>query len=109
MAGPDRGLVGTMGPRTEKGFTLAGPGLQVFERKPKVDTAAATDTPHVEPVPPAVPAAPVIVATKVGTATVTKRRPMAGVQEAAVAGAVESGAPGVIGGTFTVRVSVCLR
>lgn len=27
-------LSGTMAERTEKGFTLAGPGLQVFERKP---------------------------------------------------------------------------
>lgn len=31
-----------MGPRTEKGFTLATPGLQVFERKPKAPVEAAS-------------------------------------------------------------------
>ena len=35
-------LAGTMGPRTEKGFTLENPGLQVFERKPKAPAAAAS-------------------------------------------------------------------
>ena len=35
-------LSGTMGPRTEKGFALANPGLQVFERKPKVPVEAAS-------------------------------------------------------------------
>jgi len=35
-------LTGTMGERTEKGFTLANPGLQVFERKPKVPAEAAS-------------------------------------------------------------------
>ena len=35
-------LSGTMGQHTEKGFTLAGPGLQVFERKPKVPAEAAS-------------------------------------------------------------------
>src|SRR5512143_1678585 len=34
-------LSGTMGPRTENGFTLAGPGLQVFARKPKAPAEAA--------------------------------------------------------------------
>src|SRR5512135_666548 len=34
-------LTGTMGARTEKGFTLANPGLQVFERKPKAPAEAA--------------------------------------------------------------------
>ena len=33
---------GTIGERTEKGFTLASPGLQVFERKPKVPAEAAS-------------------------------------------------------------------
>ena len=33
-------LVGAMGPRTERGFTLANPGLQVFERKPKASAQA---------------------------------------------------------------------
>ena len=35
-------LSGTMGARTEKGFTLANPGLQVFERKPKAPAEAAS-------------------------------------------------------------------
>ena len=35
-------LTGTMGPRTEKGFTLENPGLQVFERKPKAPAEAAS-------------------------------------------------------------------
>jgi sRNA-binding protein len=35
-------LTGPMGPRTEKGFTLANPGLQVFERKPKAPAEAAS-------------------------------------------------------------------
>ena len=35
-------LTGTMGERTEKGFTLANPGLQVFERKPKAPAEAAS-------------------------------------------------------------------
>lgn len=35
-------LSGTMGPRTEKGFVLANPGLQVFERKPKAPVEAAS-------------------------------------------------------------------
>jgi hypothetical protein len=72
-------LTGAMGERTEKGFTLANPGLQVFERKPKADTAMpVTDTPPAEPVAPSAPAAPVIVTTKAGTATVTvaKRAPL---------------------------------
>ena len=34
-------LTGAMGPRTEKGFTLANPGLQVFERKPKAPVEVA--------------------------------------------------------------------
>jgi hypothetical protein len=34
-------LSGTMGERTEKGFTLVNPGLQVFERKPKASAEAA--------------------------------------------------------------------
>src|SRR5512135_1802297 len=74
-------LTGTMGPRTEKGFTLAGPGLQVFEKKSKADTAVTTDTPPVpsEPAtPPPAPAAPATVTTGAGTATVTvtKRAPL---------------------------------
>ena len=35
-------LSGTMGARTEKGFTLANPGLQVFERKPKAPAEMAS-------------------------------------------------------------------
>jgi len=35
-------LTGTMGERTEKGFTLENPGLQVFERKPKAPTEATS-------------------------------------------------------------------
>ncbi len=35
-------LAGTMGPRTEKGFKLENPGLQVFERKLKAPAAAAS-------------------------------------------------------------------
>jgi len=35
-------LTGTMGERTEKGFALATPGLQVFERKPKAPAEAAS-------------------------------------------------------------------
>ena len=35
-------LTGTMGARTEKGFALANPGLQVFERKPKAPVEAAS-------------------------------------------------------------------
>ena len=33
-------LSGTMGARTEQGFALANPGLQVFERKPKAPPEA---------------------------------------------------------------------
>src|SRR5512135_2481933 len=69
-------LSGTMGERTEKGFTLAGPGLQVFEKKAKADTATTTDIPPAEPAPPPVPAAPVTVTTKAGTVTVAKRAPL---------------------------------
>ena len=75
-------LTGTMGERTEKGFALANPGLQGFEKKAKADTATpVTDTapvPAAESVPPPAPAAPVIVTTKAGTATVTvaKRAPL---------------------------------
>ncbi len=74
-------LTGTIGERTEKGFTLAGPGLQVFEKKAKADTATpVTDTapvPAAEPVPPPVPAAPITVTTKAGaTVTVAKRTPL---------------------------------
>ncbi|HYQ92688.1 MAG TPA: ProQ/FinO family protein [Candidatus Competibacteraceae bacterium] len=79
-------LSGSMGERNERGFTLAGPGLQVFEKKPKVpaDTTevAASAPPPASP-PPAEPAAPpppapVIVTTKAGaaTVTVTKRAPL---------------------------------
>jgi hypothetical protein len=35
-------LAGTMGTRTEKGFTLVNPGLQVFERQPKAPVEAAS-------------------------------------------------------------------
>ncbi len=35
-------LTGTMGARTEKGFVLTNPGLQVFERKPKAPVEAAS-------------------------------------------------------------------
>ena len=35
-------LSGTMGERTETGFALAGPDLQVFERKPKAPAEAAS-------------------------------------------------------------------
>ena len=35
-------LSGTMGERTEKGFTLTNPSLQVFERKPKAPAEAAS-------------------------------------------------------------------
>ena len=35
-------LTGTMGARTEKGFMLANPGLQVFERQPKASAEAAS-------------------------------------------------------------------
>src|SRR5512143_1842617 len=49
-------LSGTMGPRTEKGFTLAGPGLQVFEKKAKAAEATATaDTPAPPPLAPVAP------------------------------------------------------
>ena len=33
---------GTMGPRTDRGFRLENPGLQVFERKPKAPVEAAS-------------------------------------------------------------------
>ena len=33
-------LSGTLGERTDRGFTLANPGLQVFERKPKAPAEA---------------------------------------------------------------------
>jgi len=36
-------LVGAMGPRTEQGFTLANPGLQMFERKPKAPAEAPAE------------------------------------------------------------------
>jgi len=35
-------LTGTMGERTDRGFMLANPGLQVFERKPRVPAEAAS-------------------------------------------------------------------
>jgi len=41
-------LSGTMGPRTEKGFTLVTPGLQVFETRAKVADA----TPLKDTLPP---------------------------------------------------------
>lgn len=60
-------LSGTMGARTERGFTLANPGLQVFEKKPKT-----AETAKPEPAP-----TPVTVTTKTGTTvTVTKRTPL---------------------------------
>jgi hypothetical protein len=67
-------LSGTLGARTEQGFTLANPGLQVFERKPKVpaETAPAPPAEPVAPLPP--PAAPVTVTTGAGPATVTVTR-----------------------------------
>jgi sRNA-binding protein len=73
---------GTIGERTEKGFTLAGPGLQVFEKKAK--SAEATPQEETTPTPaspaeamtPPQPAAPVTVTTGAGTATVTKRAPL---------------------------------
>ncbi len=76
-------LTGTMGPRTEQGFALANPGLQVFEKQAKAAEATTTaDTPPAPPplaapVAPA-PAAPVTVTTGAGTATVTvtKRAPL---------------------------------
>ena len=76
-------LSGTMGERTDQGFTLAGPGLQVFEKKAKAAEATApADTPAppppLAPVAPPPPATPVIVTTGAGTATVTvtKRAPL---------------------------------
>ena len=79
-------LSGTMGERTDKGFTLASPGLQVFEKKAKAPAdapeVAASAPPPASP-PPAEPAAPpppapVIVTTQAGaaTVTVTKRAPL---------------------------------
>ena len=79
-------LSGTMGERTDKGFTLTGPGLQVFEKKLKAPADApeviASAPPPASP-PPAEPTAPpppapVIVTTKAGaaTVTVTKRAPL---------------------------------
>jgi sRNA-binding protein len=60
-------LTGTMGPRTERGFALATPGLQVFEKKAKAAEALA----------PSAPApAPVTVTPGAGTATVTQRAPL---------------------------------
>jgi sRNA-binding protein len=50
-------LSGTMGQRTEQGFQLANPGLQVFERQPKTSAEATSSTAEVPPVP--VVAAPV--------------------------------------------------
>ena len=49
-------LSGTMGARTEQGFALANPGLQVFERKPKAPaeatpTAVVADPAASAPVP----------------------------------------------------------
>jgi hypothetical protein len=35
-------LTGTMGPRTDRGFRLENPGLQVFERQPKAPVEAAS-------------------------------------------------------------------
>ena len=74
-------LSGTMGEHTEKGFALANPGLQIFEKKAKAAEAIPplVDTPPVpvapaEPVAPAKPAAPVTVTTGAGTATVTVTR-----------------------------------
>jgi hypothetical protein len=61
-------LSGTMGARTEKGFTLANPGLQVFERKPKVpgetadsqvEASAAAPTPMAPATPTPAPADPI--------------------------------------------------
>jgi hypothetical protein len=66
-------LSGTMGPRTEKSFTLATPGLQVFEKKAKAaDSLAPTaSAPTLAPAAPPPPATPVTVTTGAGTATVT--------------------------------------
>ena len=74
-------LSGTMGERTEQGFTLATPGLQVFERKAKAAEAPAPAVSEPAPVPaPAPPplTAPVTVITGAGpaTVTVTKRAPL---------------------------------
>jgi hypothetical protein len=49
-------LSGTMGARTEQGFALANPGLQVFERKPKAPaeatpTSVVADPAELAPVP----------------------------------------------------------
>src|SRR5512144_3129443 len=64
-------LSGTMGERTDKGFTLANPGLQVFEKKAKPADApvkeGAPPASPAEPVAPPAPAAPVIVTTRAGT------------------------------------------
>ena len=48
-------LSGTMGARTERGFRLENPGLQVYERKPKVP-AEATSVAEAAPPPSAMPA-----------------------------------------------------
>ena len=68
-------LTGTMGPRTERGFALATPGLQVFEKKAKAAEAPAPSAPAPAPVSPPTPA-PVTITTGAGTATVTERTPL---------------------------------
>jgi hypothetical protein len=44
-------LSGTMGQRTEKGFQLANPGLQVFERQPKMPAEATPAIAETTPAP----------------------------------------------------------
>jgi sRNA-binding protein len=68
-------LTGTMGLRTERGFALAAPGLQVFEKKAKAAEASTPSAPAPASVSPPL-AAPVTVTTGAGTATVTKRTPL---------------------------------
>jgi sRNA-binding protein len=85
-------LSGTMGARTEKGFTLANPGLQVFEKKVKTADAPVPAASAPAPVPSPPPTAPVTITTGAGTATVTvTKRSTLGLQRDASPGGAHTG------------------
>ena len=65
-------LSGTMGTRTEQGFALANPGLQVFERKPKAPAAATPTAVVADPAE----SAPVPLATAPADPDLASRKPV---------------------------------
>lgn len=74
-------LSGTMGARTEQGFALANPGLQVFERKPKAPAAATPASGVADPAE----SAPVPLATAPADPDLASRKPVLSLNRKATA------------------------